>query len=89
MDVINQVAITIPLFSKKLSWLTININTKENQCSISEPQAVNTSGILIVRSLVKPETTGNVSIIMTNIVDQAVILQSSILPGVKFLLCLG
>ena len=52
-----------------------------NQCSIFEPQVVSTPGILIARSLVKPDETGNVPIRVANILDKAITLQSNTLLG--------
>ena len=57
------------------------VDTRGIQCSIFEPQVVNTPGILIFRSLVKPDETGNVRIRVANILDQAVTLQSNTLLG--------
>ena len=52
-----------------------------DRCSIFEPQVVSTLGILIARSLVKPDETGNVPIRVANILDQAITLQSNTLLG--------
>ena len=53
--------------------------TSGNQCSIFECQVVSTPNILIARSLVIPDETGNVRIRRTNFVDQAVTLYIYIL----------
>ena len=57
------------------------VDTRGNQCSIFEPQVVSTPGILIGRRLVKSDGSGNVPIMMANILDQAVTLQSNTLLG--------
>ena len=44
-------------------------------------RVVSTPGILIARSLVKPDETGNVPIRVANILDQAITLQSNTLLG--------
>ena len=77
MDVINQVAVTVPPNSEKIIIVRTEVDTRGNQCSIFEPQVVSTPGILISRSLVKPDETVNVPIRVANILDQAVNLQSN------------
>ena len=81
MDVINQVAVTVPPNSEKIIMVRTDVDTRGNQCSIFEPQVVSTPGILIARSLVKPDETGNVPIRVANILDQSITLQSNTLLG--------
>ena len=57
MDVINQMAVTVPPNSENLIMVRTEVDTRCNQCSIFEPQVVSTPGILIARSLVKPDKT--------------------------------
>ena len=58
MDVIYQVAVTVPANSEKIIMVRTKVDTRGNKCSIFEPQVVSTPGILIARSLVKPDETG-------------------------------
>ena len=57
------------------------VDTRGNQCSIFKSHVVNTPHILIARSLVKLDETGNVPIRVANILDQAVTLQCNTLQG--------
>ena len=79
MDVINQVTVTVPPNSEKIIMVRTEVDTRGNQCSILESQVVSTPGILIARSLVNPDETGNVPIRVANILDQAITLQSCLL----------
>ena len=81
MDVINQVAVTVPPNSEKIIMVRTEVDTRGNKGSIFEPQVVSTPGILIARSLVKPDETGNVPIRVANILNQAITLQSNTLLG--------
>ena len=77
MDMVNQVAVSVPPNSEKIIMVRTEVETSGNQCSIFEPQVVGTPGILIARSVVKPDETGNVPIRVANILDQAITLQSN------------
>ena len=82
MGVINQVAVTVQPNSEKIIMVRTDEDTRCNQCSIFESQVVSTPCILMARSLVKPDETGNVPIRVTNILDQAITLQSNTLLGI-------
>ena len=76
MDMINQVAITVPPNSENIIMVRTEVDTRSNQCSIFEPQVVSTPGILIARRLLNPDESVYIPIRVTNILDQAVTLQS-------------
>ena len=60
MHVTNQVAVTVSPNSEKIIMVRTTVDTRGNHCSIFELQVVSTPSILIARSLVKPDETGNV-----------------------------
>ena len=77
MDMINQVAVGIPPNSNKIIMVRTEVDIRGNQCFIYELQVARTFSILIPRSLLKTDKTGNLPIRLANIVDLAVTLQSN------------
>ena len=81
MDVINQMAVTVPPNSEKIIMVRTDVDTRGNQCSIFEPQVVSTPGKLIARRLVKPDENGNEPIRVANILDQGITIPINTLLG--------
>ena len=60
-------AVTVSPNPEKIITVRNGVDTRGNQCPIFDPQVLSTMGILIARSLVKPDESRNVPVSYTHL----------------------